>query len=295
MAARATSSATISFGLVSIPIKVYAATSSKAVRFSMLHEADKSRLKQSYTCRECEEPVPRSETVKGFEYARDQYVVLTEEELKAIEMQSDRTIDIEAFVPLSEVDPVYYEKSNLIGPDKGGNKAYRLLRESMQESQRVAIGRFNTRGRQQLVLLRPTPDGLIMQGLHYADEVRNFEDIDLGDEIELKDNERSLASQLIDQLSLDHFDPELYEDGYRRSVMEAVDRKVAGEEVIVTSASEPKQQIIDIVSALKQSLAEAGDAREPKRKTGKPAKKKAGKPDTAKNPGLKRSKRAAAG
>ncbi len=295
MAARATSSATISFGLVSIPIKVYAATSSKAVRFSMLHEVDKSRLKQTYTCRECEEPVPRSETVKGFEYARDRYVVLTEEELKAIEMQSDRTIDIEAFVPLSEVDPVYYEKSNLIGPDKGGNKAYRLLRESMQESQRVAIGRFNTRGRQQLVLLRPTADGLIMQGLHYADEVRNFEDIDLGDEIELKDNERSLASQLIDQLSLDHFDPELYEDGYRRSVMEAVDRKVAGEEVIVTSASEPKQQIIDIVSALKQSLAEAGDAREPKRKTGKPAKKKAGKPDTAKNPGVKRSKRAAAG
>ena len=295
MAARSTSSATISFGLVSIPIKVYAATSSKAVRFSMLHETDKSRLKQSYTCRKCEEPVERSQTVKGFEYARDQYVVLTGEELKAIEKQSDRTIDIEAFVPLSEVDPVYYEKSNLIGPDKGGNKAYRLLRESMQASQQVAIGRFNTRGRQQLVLLRPTDEGLIMQGLHYADEVRNFDDIELGDTVELKDNERGLASQLIEQLSLDHFDPERYEDGYRKSVMEAVDRKVAGEEVIVASASEPREQIIDIVSALKQSLAEAADAREPKRKTGKPTAKKAGKSRTAKKPAAKRRKKAATG
>ena len=256
MAARATSSATISFGLVSIPIKVYAATSQKTVRFSMLHETDNGRLKQGYSCRKCDEPVERSETVKGYEYARDQYVVLTEEELKGLEKASDRTIDIVEFIPISKVDPIYYEKTNLVGPDKGGHKAYRLLREAMAESKRVAIGRFNARGRQQLVLLRPTRDGLVMQGLYYADEVRDFADIELGEGVELREGELQLASQLIDQLSHDEFKPEQYEDEFRQAVLAAVDKKVAGEEIVVASADEPREQIIDLVAALKQSLSE---------------------------------------
>ncbi len=259
MAARATSSGTISFGLVSIPIKVYTASQSKAVRFSMLHETDKSRLKQTYVCKQCEEPVERSETVRGYEYARDQYVVLSEDELKAIEKVSDRTIDIEEFVPISKVDPIYFEKSNLLGPDKGGAKAYRLLRAAMIEAGKVAIGRFNTRGRQQLVLLRPTDDGLVMHGLYYADEVRGFDDVDLGDEVEIKESELALAHQLIDQLTQKTFEPEKYDDDYRRMVLEAVDQKVAGEEIHVMPTSEPKEQIIDLVAALKQSLAEGGD------------------------------------
>jgi DNA end-binding protein Ku len=280
MAARATSSGTISFGLVSIPIKVYPASSSKTVRFSMLHAADHSRLKQSYVCRACGETVERSDTVKGYEYARDQYVVLSDEELSAIEKQSDRSIEIEEFVPIAKVDPIYFEKSNLLGPDKGGAKAYRLLREAMVESGRVAIGRFNQRGRQQLVLLRPTEDGLVMHGLYYADEVRHFDDIDLGDDVELKESELSLAHQLIDQLSAKKFEPEKFEDEYRRQVLEAVDQKVAGEEIVVAPTAEPKEQIIDLVAALKKSLAEkegGTPARKPARKATRAAKAGAAK------------------
>ncbi len=258
MAARATSSGTISFGLVSIPIKVFTASSSKTVRFSMLHEKDKSRLKQTFVCKSCDEPVERNETVRGYEYARDQYVVLTEDELKEIEKASDRTIEIEEFVPIAKVDPIYFEKSNLLGPDKGGHKAYRLLRQAMIEAGRVAIGRFNQRGRQQLVLLRPNDEGLVMHGLFYADEVRSFEDIELGEDIEIKDSELSLAHQLIDQLSQKKFEPEKYEDDYRRMVLEAVDQKVAGQEIVVAPTAEPREQIIDLVAALKKSLAEQG-------------------------------------
>jgi DNA end-binding protein Ku len=277
MAARAISSATLSFGLVSIPIKVYTASSSKAVRFSMLHEKDKSRLSQGYTCKKCAEPVQRGETVKGYEYARDQYVVMTDDELKAIEKQSDRSIEIEEFIPIEQVDPLYFEKSNLLGPDKGGNKAYRLLRRAMTDSGKVAIGRYNTRGRQQLVLIRPTSEGLVLHGLYYADEVRSFDDIEFGDEVEVKDGELRLANQLIEQLTESTFSPDKYEDEYRKSVLEAVDRKVAGEEIVVAPATEPKEQIIDLVAALKQSLAEKGGRATPAK-----AKKVARKPATAK-------------
>jgi DNA end-binding protein Ku len=267
MAARATSSGTISFGLVSIPIKVFTAQSSQTVHFSMLHDADQSRLKQTYVCRKCEAPVERNQTVKGFEYARDQYVVLTDDELKALEKQSDRSIEIEEFVPISKVDPLYFEKSNLLGPDKGGHKAYQLLRAAMVDAGKVAIGRFNTRGRQQLVLLRPTADGLVMHGLYYADEVRNFDDIETGSDVELKDSELALAHQLIDQLTQKTFEPGKYEDEYRRLVLEAVDQKVAGQEIVVMPNAEPREQIIDLVAALKKSLAAkaGGDAKSEKK------------------------------
>ncbi len=224
----------------------------------MLHEKDKSRLKQTYVCKACDEPVERSETVKGYEYARDQYVVLTEDELKAIEKASDHTIDIEEFVPISKVDPIHFEKSNLLGPDKGGAKAYKLLREAMIEAGRVAIGRYKQRGRQQLVLLRPNENGLVMHGLFYADEVRSFDDVEMGDDVEIKESELSLAHQLIDSLSTQKFEPQKYEDEYRRMVLEAVDQKVAGQEIVVMPTSEPKEQIIDLVAALKKSLAEQG-------------------------------------
>lgn len=256
MPARAIASGTISFGLVSIPVKLYTATSSKAVHFSMLHAKDKSRVKQQYTCQTCGEVVERSDTVRGYEYARDQYVVLTEEELKGLERKSDRSIEIEEFVPIAAVDPIYFEKSNLLGPDKGGAKAYRLLREAMREAGMVAVGRFSTRGRQQLVLLRPYDSGLVLHGLYYADEVRSFADVDLGDEVALKPGELDLAQQLIAQLTSKSFKPEKYEDEYRQAVLEAVDRKVSGAEVVVAPREEQREQIIDLVAALKKSLAE---------------------------------------
>ncbi len=254
MAARATSSGTISFGLVTIPIKIFTATKPKSVRFSMLNGADKSRVKQQYVSSSTGEVVARDAMVKGYEYSRGQFVVITDDELKALEKKSDRTIEIEEFVPIAQVDPIFYEKSNLLGPDKGGHKPYQLLAAAMLEAGRVAIGRFSTRGREQLVLLRPVDGGLVMHGLYYADEVRSFEDIELQGDVEFKDGEVDLAHQLIDRLASDDFKPEKFEDDYRRSVLEAIDRKVAGEEIVAPPGEEKHEQIIDLVAALKESL-----------------------------------------
>src|SRR5512145_1259542 len=264
MPARATSSGTISFGLVSIPVKVYPATRSKGVHFNMLHATDRSRLKQQYVCATCGEVVERSATVRGYEYARDQYVVLSEEELKALETKSDKAIEIEEFIPIEKVDPVYFDSSQLLGPDKGGQKAYRLLNEAMVTMGRVAVGRFRTRGREQLVLIRPRGRGLVLHGLFYADEVASFEDVEFGDDVQLRAGELELAQQLIEQLSGERFDPQKYEDRYRQAVLAAVDRKIAGQEVVVAEAPESREQIIDLVAALKRSLEErrgaAGEA-----------------------------------
>jgi len=278
MAARATASATISFGLVSIPIKVYAAQKPRTVRFHMLHAKDKARVRQQWVCRTCGEVVERDDTVRGYEYARDQYVVFEEDELKALEKKSDRAIEIEEFVPIDSVDPLYFEKSSLLGPDKGGQKAYRLLNEAMTLTGQVAVGRYHTRGRQQLVLLRPVQRGLVLHGLYYADEVRGFDDVELGDEVELRKTEVDLATQLIEQLQGERFEPGKYEDAYRQAVLEAADRKVAGEEVVAAPAAETRERIVDLVAALKKSLSEKGEeepARAPRRR--KPARAKGAK------------------
>lgn len=275
MAARATSSGTISFGLVSIPVKVYASTRTKSVHFNMLDPKDRGRVKQQLVSAKTGEPVERGETLKGYEYSRDQYVVFTADELKALEHKSDKSIEIEEFIPIEKVDPRYFGGAQLLGPDKGGQKAYRLLNESMTMMGRVAIGRWNTRGKQQLVLLRPVQRGLMLHTLHYADEIRDFDDIEFGDPVELKASEVELANQLIEQLSKSAFEPEKYEDGYRQAVLEAVDRKVAGEEVVVAKPAETQEKIIDLVAALKKSLAERDDAAPAKPGPKKVARKKA--------------------
>ncbi|HTO72107.1 MAG TPA: Ku protein [Myxococcota bacterium] len=276
MPARAISSGTISFGLVSIPIKVFTATSGKDVHFSMLHAKDKGRLKQQYVCNVCGEIVDRANTVKGYEYQRDQYVVVTDEEIAALQHKTDQTIEISEFVPIAQVDPIYFEKSNLLGPDKGGHKAYQLLHRAMTQTKRVAVGRYATRGREQLVLLRPMGDGLAMHGLYYADEVRDFSDIEIDKTIAIKDTELELAKQLVDQLANEKFQPEKYEDDYRRSVLAAVDRKVAGEEIVVAPPEEAREQIIDLVAALKKSLADKASA-QPAAQTSRKAPKAKGK------------------
>lgn len=279
MAARASSSGTISFGLVSIPVKLYPATRPKSVRFNMLHAKDHARLKQQYVCTTCGEVVGRDDTVRGYEYARGQYVVMSEDELGALETKSDRSIEIEEFVPMEAVDPLYFERAQLLGPDKGGQKAYRLLSEAMLVTGQVAVGRFSTRGRQQLVLVRPVQQGLVLHGLYYADEMRSFEDIEFGDEVSLKKGELDLATQLIEQLQSKRFEPAKYEDTYRQAVLEAVDRKVAGEEVVAAPEPEAPEPIIDLVAALKKSLSgEKAPESKPARKAGtrdrKPARAK---------------------
>jgi len=262
MPARALSSATLSFGLVSIPVKVFTATQSKSVRFNMLDPRDKSRVKQQYVNAATGEPVERDTLVRGYEHTRGQYVIFSEEELSALESRSDQSIEIAEFVPIVAVDPIYFAKTNLLGPDKGGAKAYRLLHEAMTSTGRVAIARHSTRGRLDLVLVRPMKRGLVLHGLHYADEVRGFDEIELGEDIALKPGEIDLAKQLVLQLSQEAFAPARYEDEYRQALVAAIDRKVAGEEVVAAPRAEAREQIVDLVEALKRSLAERDAAAE---------------------------------
>jgi DNA end-binding protein Ku len=260
MAARAVASTTISFGLVSIPSKLYTAASSEQVRFNMLQKGTGSRLKQQYVSAGDGSVVERTDTVKGYEYSRGQYVTFTDEELKALEADRGKHIEIIEFVPLSTVDFVSVEKSYYLGPDKGGDRAYQLLAECMRTTERVAVGQWAARGKEQLVLLRPYgKDGLVMHQLYYANEVRAFDQIDTGATFQFSDAERNMAHQLIEQLTVEAFDPSKYTDVYADRVKAAVEQKVAGQEVTI-AAEQPHAQIIDLFEALKQSLAETTGA-----------------------------------
>ncbi|MFN8642379.1 MAG: Ku protein [Candidatus Binatia bacterium] len=212
-----------------------------------------------YVRQSCGEVVERDQMARGYEYAKDQYVVLSAEELRAPDQQSDQSIEIEAFVPIASVDPIYFEKTYLLGPDKGGNKAYRLLREAaMRAAGRGAVARFSTCGRQQLVLLREAQGGLMIHALFHADEVRDFSEVERGDEVTLKPGELELAVQLIEQLASSEFDPKKYKDEYREQAMALIEKKVAGEEIAVGAPRTAKGQIIDLMEALKASLASRG-------------------------------------
>lgn len=258
MVARATASGTISFGLVSIPIKLFTAAASEQVHFNLLAKDSGSRLKQQYVSAASGEIVERSEMVKGYEYARGQFVTFTEEELKALEAERKNSIEILEFVPEASVDLVHIEKSYYVGPDKGGDRAYQLLSETMREEKRLAVGQWAARGKEQLVLIRPYgKGGLILHQLYYANEVRKFDEIDTGATFTFSDVEKDLARKLIAQLSADAFDPSKYRDVYADRIQEAVDKKVAGQEVTVV-AEQPKAQIVDLFEALKRSLASAG-------------------------------------
>jgi DNA end-binding protein Ku len=258
MAARSMSTATISFGLVTVPIRLYAASESQsAVSFNLLHEKCHSRLKQQYICPKDEEIVTRDQMVKGYEFAKDQYVVFTEDEIKSMAEEASKTIEITEFVPLAKVDPIYFEGAYYLGPDKGGEKAYRLLSEAMRQTGRCALAKWAARGKQYLTLMRPVDNGLIMQVLHYADEVRPFSEIPVGDAV-VKEPELKLAVQLIEQIATDEFKPENYVDDVRARYHEAIQRKVEGQEVTASAPEAPKGQIIDLMEALKASLAQKG-------------------------------------
>jgi DNA end-binding protein Ku len=256
MPARAIGTATVSFGLVSIPVKLYAASEpGSAVSFNLLHQKDGSRLKQQYVCAKDGEIVPREEMVKGYEFAKDRYVTFTAEELKAIEEQSTQSIDIREFVPAAEIDPVYFDRAYYLGPDKGGDKAYRLLARAMGAAGRTAVGKYSARGKQYLVLLRPMNGAVVMQQLHYPNEVRSVSEVPIA-EIDVKEPELKLALQLIEQISSEKFNPEEYHDEVRERVLALIQKKVDGEEITAAPAEETgKAQIIDLMEALKASLA----------------------------------------
>lgn len=261
MAARSIGTATISFGLVTIPIKMFSTNeSSSGISFNMLHGKCKGRLKQQYICpRDNNEVVERSAMVKGYEFAKDQYVLFSEEELKALEEASSKAIEITEFLPLAKVDPLYFEKSYYLGPDKGADKSYRLLSEAMLQTQKCALARYAARGKQYLVLLRPFEDGLIMQELKYADEVKSFSEVELA-KTEVKEQELKLATQLIAQISSDEFKPDQYKDEVKERTLALIQKKAQGETITLTPAAEPQGQIIDLMEALKASLAKQGQA-----------------------------------
>jgi DNA end-binding protein Ku len=255
MAARSIGSGTISFGLVSIPIKLFTATSPKSVSFNMLHKTCGGRLKQQLFCPVDNQVVERADTVRGYEYARDQYVKFTDDELKAMEAARTDTLELLEFVPADTVDFLFIEKTYYLGPDKGGDRAYRLLSESLERAGRLAVGRYQTRGKDNLVLVRPYKKGLILHECYYADEVRSFDDVETGGAFEFKPIELELADKLIQQLDRAKFEPEKFRDTWADKVREAVDKKIAGEEVIATPEA-PKAQIIDLLEALKRSVAQ---------------------------------------
>jgi DNA end-binding protein Ku len=251
---RAIGSASISFGLVNIPVKLYSATQASATpSFNLLHKDCGSRLRQQYFCVKEDVPVKREDMVKGYEFAKDQYVTFTTEELKELEEKADQTIEIVEFVPLTAVDPVYFEKAYYLGPDKGGDKAYRLLARVMADTGRSALARYAARGKQYLVLVRPINDRLVLQQLYYATEVRPVSEVPIADG-EVKEPELKLARQLVDQIAHETFSPQQYEDEVGKRIHEQIQRKVEGQQVAVSPAAEPKAQIIDLMEALKASL-----------------------------------------
>lgn len=260
MAARSIANATISFGLVSVPVNLYSSAESKAsVSFNMLHKKCGSRLKQQYICLKDQEIVTRDETVKGYEFSKDQYVILTPEELKALDEKATGAIDIIEFVPLAKVERVFLEKVYYLGPDKGGDRAYRLLAAALEETGLAALGQYAARGSQYLILLRPSNGVLVMEQLHYADEIRPTTEVTVpaGD---IKPMELAMAKQLIAQTASETFEPEKYKDTVRERVMEAIQRKVEGQEITSEAKTDGGGKILDLMEALKASLAGGGDS-----------------------------------
>ncbi len=247
-------SGTLSFGLVSIPVKMFTAASSAGLSFNLLHEKCGGRIKQQQICPACNEVLERASLVKGYEFAKEQYVRFTEEELKKLETEASRMIDIAEFVPLDQVDPIYFEKTYYLGPDKGGDKAYRLLCDAMAKTDRVALAKYVMRGKENLVLIRASQDGLMLHTMYFTDEVRDFGEIDKGQDAAVKPGELDLALRLIEELSSKEFKPAQYHDEYRDRLLSVVEAKVEGKEITSVGEQVQRTQVIDLMDALKQSL-----------------------------------------
>lgn len=276
MPAHPIGSATLSFGLVSVPVKMFSTGEAAAsVSFNWLHKKDGARLKQQYVCSKDGEKVEKDEMVKGYEFSKGQYVIFTTDELKALEEKGTGAIEVAEFVPASQVDRIYVEKSYFLGPDKGGERAYRLFSEALKQTGRVAVGQYAARGKQYLVSVRPEENGLVMEQLHYSNEVRTIADVPIP-KVDVKKPELQLATQLLDQTSSDSFQPAKYEDNARKRILEQIQRKVEGKEITEEPTEAPKTQIIDLMEALKASLkgkSAGGDRKPAKHAEGKAAAK----------------------
>ena len=255
MPSRPIASGNVSFGLVSIPVKLYSTVeNSSGIRFNWLDAKHGVRLKQQYISTKDERVVPRDERIRGYEFAKGQYVTFTDEELKSLSEKASPTIEIAEFIPLTQIDPLYYEKAYFLGPESGAEKAYTLLAQAMVATGRSAVARYAARGKMYIVLLRPLDGGIVMQQLHYNDEIRTFEEVPRGEDVQVKKGELDLAIQLIEQIASENFDADNYEDEVRHRIRAAIQQKVDGEEVTTTIEEAPKAQIVDLMEALKASL-----------------------------------------
>lgn len=277
MAARATGSGTISFGLVSIPVKLYSTVdTTHAIHFNYLAK-DGSRLKQQYIRASDGEVVPNDERVQGYEFAKGQYVVFDDDELKAMRVDSTNAIEITEFIPLDQVERFYIERVYYTGPDKGAGRSYHLLKEAMRKTGRAALAKYAARGKSYLVLLRPMEDGIIMEQLKHEEEIRPFAEVPL-ETTDINDEELKLAITIIDQVSSDEFHPEKYSDEIRSKMMEMIQRKVDGQDISVPPEEKPETKIIDLMEALKASVTAKGTsetAAKPARASRKAAARKA--------------------
>jgi DNA end-binding protein Ku len=274
---RAIWSGAISFGLVNVPIKLFTATSQKDVRFHQLHDKDGARIQQKRVCSKDGEEVPLEHIVKGYEVSRDKYVLITPEELESLDPKASRTVDIQEFVDLDEIDPVYFDATYYMVPDKGAAKAYALLLEAMRASKKVAIARVVLRQKQHLVALRPLNNALSMETMLYHDEVVGTDSLEgLPEDVEVTDRELKMAQQLIDSLA-DDFKPERYRDDYRERVLDMIERKAEGQEIVAAEEEEEQAPVVDLMAALEASLAAAKgrrDAEPAEEAPAKPARKR---------------------
>lgn len=254
MPPRSIGSGAISFGLVSIPVKLYLAASSEAPSFNLLHARCGNRIRQQRFCPACNTVVEREELIRGYEVSKDQYIQVTDEELKALEGEASEEIEIAEFVPLEKVDPIYFERSYYLGPDRGGEKAYRLLADTMTQVGKVALAKFVLRGKENLVIVRSARNGLVLHTMYFADEVRNFDEIAKGESAKISEAESQLAVRLIEELSTGDFEPDKYEDEYSQRVLDLVDKKAEGQKITLAKPQARRGQVIDLMAALKESL-----------------------------------------
>lgn len=255
-AARSIASLTISFGLVAIPVKVYASTvSSERISFNLLRRSDGSRVKQQYVAVNDGKIVERADMVKGYEFAKDQFVRFNPEEMKLLEDVTSRSIDIGQFVPLESVDPVYFEGTYYLVPDKGGAKPFTLLATALRKAQQCAVGRWISRGKEHIVMIRPIGEGLALHQLHFQSEIRDVKDLGI-EPATVSEAELKLAQQLIDHLGAKRFDPQDYVDEHRARVQAAIDKKVEGKEVSVAEGPviPGGGNVIDLMEALRASI-----------------------------------------
>ena len=260
MAARAIGTSSISFGLVTIPVKLFATSKSGArVSFNWIDRKTGVRVRQQYFNPDNNQVVPKDDMVKGYQFAKNQFVVFEPDELKVLEQPKTDAIEIAEFVPAEQVERVYFDRAYYLGPDRGGARAYRLLAAALEQTGRVAVARFATRGKQYLVMVRPYRDGLMLEQLRYQAEVRSWDEVPV-EEGEINPAELDLAVQMIEQRTAEEFQPDDYKDEVRERQLELIQQKIDGEQITVAPSAEPQAQIIDLMAALKASIAGEGDA-----------------------------------